>query len=154
MTSKLNYARRRLWIAAARPAFWRVLAVGLLVALTVLGSASPASAQTPTPTSGGGGGGLGGVTASLANMAKIFIDFLIGVAAILLAVGFATGFVQGQVSTMFGMPHALASTWMRLAGVLICFIGALLAIPFANAIIDAMSNFSGSEGIHLPGGGA
>jgi len=153
MKSKLNTMGRQVWLAATRPTFWRILAVALVVALT-LAPANPALAQAPTPGGGGGGGNLASVTVSLANMAKIFIDFLIGVAAILLAVGFATGFVQGQVSTMFGMPHALASTWMRIAGVLICFIGALLAIPAANAIIDSMSNFSGSEGIHMPGGGA
>lgn len=126
---------------------WRILVVLLVVAL----SASPALAQAPTPPPSGGGSSLNGVAASLADMAKMFIDFLIACAAILLAVGFVTGFVQGQVATMFGMPHAMASTWMKVAGILICFIGALLAIPIANAIIDSLAGFSGSEGIHLPG---
>ncbi|MBU1749790.1 MAG: hypothetical protein KKA73_19060 [Chloroflexi bacterium] len=148
----LRITGRSLWLAATRPVFWRILFLFLVVGLPLIRPAGAALAQTPVPPAGGGGGsGLAGITTSLANMGKIFVDFLIGVAAILLAIGLATGFVQGQAATMFGMPHALASTWMKLAGIVICFIGAILSIAVANAIIDAMSGFQSSDGIHIPG---
>jgi hypothetical protein len=152
MGKELRIASRTLWVAAARPAFWRILILGLVIGLSFMLPAGSALAQGPTPPPGGGGssGGLSGITTSMANIAKLLIDFLIGIGAILMAVGFATGFIQGQVSAALGMPHAMASMWMRVGGMIVCFVGLLFAVPIANAFIDGMSGFRSTDPIHLP----
>ncbi len=87
---------------------------------------------------------------AIANLAKMLIDGIIALAAILLAVGIATNFVTGMVEVMVGRPNGLSSTWMRLAGVVICFLGAIFTITIANTIIDTLKAYKSTGGIDLP----
>lgn len=118
--------------------------LGLYI-VAMLVSPALASAHTPlTPLQGGTG-----IIDALKTLTKGFVTFLIAVAALLLAIGIATGFLSGMIESAVGRPGGLSTTWMRLAGVVVCFIGAVLTIIVANTIIDAMTGFSGGE-INLP----
>jgi hypothetical protein len=118
------------------------IAMGLIFAL--LSNPGMVFAQGGT-----GGGGGAGITGALQKLTMAFVDFLIGVSALLLAIGIATGFLTGMVESMVGRPGGLASTWLRLAGVVVCFIGAILTISIANSIISNLSGLGGGT-ITLP----
>lgn len=118
--------------------------LGLYI-VAMLVSPALASAHTSlAPLQGGTG-----IIDALKTLTKGFVTFLIAVAALLLAIGIATGFLSGMIESAVGRPGGLATTWMRLAGVVVCFIGAVLTIIVANTIIDAMTGFSGGD-ISLP----
>lgn len=93
------------------------------------------------------GGDLGG---ALANLAKLLVDGLIALAALLLAIGFATNFVTGMAETIAGRPMGLSSTWVRLGGILIAFVGAIFTIQIANTVIDTLKAYKSNDPIHLP----
>lgn len=102
-----------------------------------------------SPMTAAAQGNQGGVVDALKTLAKGFITFLIAVAALILAVGIATGFLTGMIESVAGRPGGLSSTWMRLGGIVVCFIGAVLTIIIANSIIDSMTGFTGGD-INLP----
>ena len=91
--------------------------------------------------------GLGG---ALANLAKLLVDALIALAALLLAIGFATNFVTGMAETIAGRPMGLSATWVRLGGILIAFVGAIFTIQIANTIIDTLAAYKSTDVIHIP----
>lgn len=92
----------------------------------------------------------GGMSDAIANLAKMLIDGIIALAAILLAIGIATNFITGMVETMVGRPGGLSTTWMRIAGVVLCFVGAIFTITIANTIIDTLKAYKSTGGIRLP----
>ena len=92
----------------------------------------------------------GGMSEAIASLAKMLIDGIIALAAILLAVGIATNFITGMVETMVGRPGGLSTTWMRIAGVVLCFVGAIFTITIANTIIDTLKAYKSTGGISLP----
>lgn len=118
--------------------------LGLLV-VAMLASPALASAHNPFDPPPGGGG----IIDALKMLTKGFVTFLIAVAALLLAIGIVTGFLSGMIESAVGRPGGLSTTWMRLAGVVVCFIGAALTIIVANSVIDAMTGLSGGD-INLP----
>jgi hypothetical protein len=99
--------------------------------------------------SGDDGGGVGGITSAIADLAKLAIDLLIVIAGVLMAVGIATNFIQGQLSATFGNTMGLSNAWVRIFGVVACFIGVALAIPIANAIIDAVAGAGLNQTINI-----
>ncbi len=121
----------------------RARAIGCLGAgLLILMSQGVALAGDPQPN--------GGMSEAIANLAKMLIDGIIALAAILLAVGIATNFITGMVETMVGRPGGLSTTWMRIAGVVLCFVGAIFTITIANTIIDTLKAYKSTGGISLP----
>ncbi len=92
----------------------------------------------------------GGMSDAIANLAKMLIDGIISLAAILLAVGIATNFVTGMAETMAGRPGGLSTTWMRIAGIVLCFVGAIFTMTIANTIIDTLKTYKSTSGITLP----
>ena len=130
---------RRAWLALANPRTARLAVAAFWV--VVLAVAMPETALAED------GGTLLGAAR---DIAKKVIDLLIGVAALLLAIGIATGFVQGQFETMVGRPMGLANAWVRVAAVVICAAGAFLAVQAANMVIDALAGYTGGD-IHIPG---
>ena len=92
----------------------------------------------------------GGMSDAIANLAKMLIDGIIALAAILLAIRIATNFITGMVETMVGRPGGLSSTWMRVAGIVLCFVGAIFTITIANTIIDTLKQYKSTGGISLP----
>lgn len=92
----------------------------------------------------------GGMSDAIANLAKMLIDGIISLAAILLAVGIATNFVTGMAETMAGRPGGLSTTWMRIAGIVLCFVGAIFTMTIANTIIDTLKAYKSTSGITLP----
>lgn len=91
----------------------------------------------------------GGIAGALAGLAKKVIDGLLIASGLLLAIGFATGFVQGQIAVMAGSPYGLSQTWVRIAGIVLCFLGVAFAIPAANALIDAIVSSAPSQTINV-----
>ncbi|MCL4395597.1 MAG: hypothetical protein M1482_12495 [Chloroflexi bacterium] len=117
--------------------------IGVLGALLLIfANQGVAYAGDPTP-----GGGMG---EAIASLAKMLIDGIIALAAILLAIGIATNFVTGMAETMAGRPGGLSSTWMRIAGIVLCFVGAIFTITIANTIIDTLKAYKSTGGIDLP----
>jgi hypothetical protein len=94
--------------------------------------------------------GSPGMSDAIASLAKMLIDGLIALSAILLAVGIATNFVTGMVEVMVGRPGGLSTTWMRIAGIVMCFLGAIFTITIANTIIDTLKTYKSTSGIDLP----
>lgn len=116
------------------------ITLALTIVLIVVTSAVPASAQEPPPGQPpppeGGGGRGGEVVDALRQIAQVVIDILIGIAAILMAVGIATGFVGGQFMVTVGQPYGLSAAWVKVIAVVILGIGAMLTIVIVNTIID------------------
>lgn len=96
------------------------------------------------------GENAGGMSEAISSLAKMLIDGIIALSAILLAIGIATNFVTGMVETMVGRPGGLSTTWMRIAGVVLCFVGAIFTITIANTIIDTLKSYKSTGGISLP----
>ncbi len=92
----------------------------------------------------------GGMSDAIASLAKMLIDGIIALSAILLAVGIATNFITGMVETMVGRPGGLSTTWMRIAGIVLCFVGAIFTITIANTIIDTLKGYKSTGPISLP----
>jgi len=92
----------------------------------------------------------GGMSEAIASLAKMLIDGIIALSAILLAIGVATNFITGMVETMVGRPGGLSTTWMRIAGIVLCFVGAIFTITIANTIIDTLKSYKSTGGISLP----
>ncbi len=114
--------------------------IGLLGALLlIMANQGVAYAQSP-----------GGMAEALASLAKMLIDGLIALSALLLAIGLVTGFLTGMIEVMAGRPGGLSSTWMRIAGVVLCFVGAIFTITIANTIIDTLKAYKSTGGINLP----
>jgi hypothetical protein len=121
----------------------RARVIGFLGALLlILASQGVALAGDPPPN--------GGMSEAIASLAKMLIDGIIALAAILLAIGIATNFITGMVETMVGRPGGLSSTWMRVAGIVLCFVGAIFTITIANTIIDTLKVYKSTGGINLP----
>ncbi len=95
-------------------------------------------------------GTAGGIGDAIASLAKMLIDGIIALSAILLAIGIATNFVTGMVEVMVGRPGGLSQTWMRIAGIVLCFVGAIFTIAIANTIIDTLKTYKSSGGISMP----
>jgi len=118
--------------------------LALAIVLTVVTSAVPALAQEPSPGAqppppeGGGRGGE--IVDALRQIAQVVIDILIGIAAILMAVGIATGFVGGQFMVTVGQPYGLSAAWVKVIAVVILGIGAMLTIVLVNTIIDIIGS--------------
>lgn len=110
--------------------------------LLILANQGIALAGDPPPS--------GGMSDAIASLAKMLIDGIIALSAILLAIGIATNFITGMVETMVGRPGGLSSTWMRVAGIVLCFVGAIFTITIANTIIDTLKSYKSTGGINLP----
>ena len=120
------------------------IALMLAIVLMALTSAVPALAQEPPPGQPpppeGGGGRGGEIVDALRQIAQVVIDILIGIAAILMAVGIATGFVGGQFMVTVGQPYGLSAAWVKVIAVVILGIGAMLTIVLVNTIIDIIGS--------------
>ncbi len=91
-----------------------------------------------------------GMAEAIASLAKMLIDGIIALAAIVLAVGIATNFLTGMIETLVGRPGGLSTTWMRIFGVGVCFVGAIFSMTLANLIIDTLKTYKSTGGISLP----
>lgn len=112
----------------------------LFAALLALCVASPAYAQSPDSNQ---------VIVGLENLALGMVNLFIAISALLMAIGIATGFIGGMVDSILGRPGNLSTAWARVAGVIVCFVGAALTIAIANFIF---AQFPASQPINVPGG--
>jgi len=60
------------------------------------------------------------------------------ISALLLALAIAVGFLKGEVAAMVGAPIAFSEIWYRIVIVVICLSVAILAVPIANMVVDAI----------------
>lgn len=117
----------------------RVTAVLFALLLTWI-SAGSVFAQSPDPNR---------VVQGLENLALGMVNLFIAISALLMAIGIATGFVGGMIDSILERPGSLSTTWARVAGVIVCFVGAVLTIAIANFIFN---QFPSSQPVTVPGG--
>lgn len=122
-----------------QPALLNLITILFAVLLTHVASTS-AFAQSSDPNQ---------IIVGLENLALGMVNLLIAISAMLMAIGIATGFIGGMVESILGRPGSLSNTWARVAGVIICFIGAVFTIAIANFIF---SQFPTSQPVNVPGG--
>ena len=95
----------------------------------------------------------GGIVDAIAALGKKVVDIIIGIAAVVAAVVVAYRAAWGEFEIGTGNPYGLSRTWTAIAGVLICFVVAALAILIVNNFVDMISGYIPTEGIHIPTGG-
>jgi len=123
----------------------KILIIGMVVGAVIN--------QTCAPLAYADGDESGGIVGALQNLTRQFITTAIAIAALLLAIGIVTNFIGGQFLVTVGQPYGLSGTWVKIAGVVICFVGAALTITIANTIIDAVNAHISTGDIHIPTGG-
>lgn len=123
-----------------RECLWQWLTAVLFALLFGAVLTSSARAQSPGP---------GQVIDALENLARGMVNLLIAVSAMFMAIGIGTGFVGGMVDSMVGRPGSLSNAWLRVAGVILCFVGAVFTIFIANFIF---AQFPASMPVDVPGG--
>ena len=116
-------------IGCYSPLGQRIIVLGISLGVSYLATAQPAFAQ------GGQGDMKGGIVALVKG---VIYDMALG-GATLASIGIAGNWVAGQISVAVGSPGGLSHTWLRLAGIIIAFIGLLATIPVTNVIIDQAS---------------
>ncbi len=122
----LRHFRANLIIGCCSPLGQRLFILALSLLAAYLSSAEPAHAQGgPTDMKGG-----------IIVMVKGVIDLIIFIGGLVLSIGIAGNWVAGQISVSVGSPGGLSHTWLRLAGIVIAFVGLLATIPVTNIIID------------------
>ena len=113
-------------IGSYSPLGQRLFILGISLAVSYLTSADPAFAQ----------GGQGDMKGGIVALVKGVIDLIIFIGGLVLSIGIAGNWVAGQISVAVGSPGGLSHTWLRLAGIIIAFVGLLATIPVTNIIID------------------
>ena len=127
---------------------------------TVLLALALALALSSTASADGGTGAVPGDTGplidALRTLAKVIVNTLIAVAAILMVVGVATGFVAGQLLTTLGAPYGASTAMLRVVSVILLAVGAFLTTVIANTVIDAVAGMVPPTEIRVPtpGGGS
>lgn len=124
-----------LWIA------WGLVVISLLVAPTIVYADGDDDDD---------GGEEEGIVTALAELGKKIVDIIIGIAAILVAVGIAAKMAQGEFSVAVGNPYGLSRAWTGVAGIVVAFIVAALSILVANTTIDLITPHIPGGGIHIP----
>ncbi len=66
------------------------------------------------------------------------LTLVIQVIAVLLALAIATGFLEAQVSYVFGAPSILSALWFKIGAVIICLVLALTAVSISNALVGIL----------------
>ena len=107
--------------------------VTLVLFLALAASATVIAAAVSEKIGSGGNLGTG-----MAELAKMAVDALIVLGALLLALGFAVSGVSAQVGSLLGLPGVQAKMLARLFGLVAAFLATVLAIPVANTVIDTL----------------
>lgn len=68
-----------------------------------------------------------------------FLDMLIGLAVVVMAVGVAFGFVDAQLQALLGRPGSLSTAMARLVGVTLLGVGALFTVVISHIVIRALT---------------
>lgn len=112
----------------------RIGAAVLVVALLVLQAAPvwAADAAGPLPDRGGP------IVQAARSIGKVVVDIAIGLAAVLMAVGIATGFLSGQFLVTVGAPYGMSHAWIKVISVILLGIATFLTIVIVNTIIDTV----------------
>lgn len=122
------------------PRMWQWLTAVLFALLFGASLAASAHAQTPGPDQ---------VIDALEKLARGMVTLLIAISAMLMAIGIGTGYIGGMVDSMVGRPGSLSNTWLRVAGVILCFVGAVCTIMIANFVF---TYFPAHAPVVVPGG--
>lgn len=87
---------------------------------------------------GAGAGDAGSIRASVLRIGVYFVDLLIGLAVVLMAVGVAFGFTDTQLQAVLGRPVGFSVALSRVTAVVLLGIGALLTIAISRVVIGAL----------------
>lgn len=66
------------------------------------------------------------------------LTLVIQLIAILLALAIATGFLEAQVSYVFGAPSILSALWFKIGAVILCLVIALTAVSISNSLVGIL----------------
>ncbi len=80
-----------------------------------------------------------GMRQAYLRIAQYFLDIAIGTAAVLLAVGIATGFLGGQLAALTGAAFQLSEAVAKVLILTALAVGAFLTISMSRVIIGALS---------------
>jgi len=90
------------------------------------------------------GGSRAGLVEAFRQVGTLIVDLLIVAAALLVTLGILGGSVAGQFAIMLGRAGGVSDAMSRIAGAVICGIGAALTIPIAHAVVNAVSRAAAS----------
>ena len=126
---------------------FKILTVLMWVVVFALITWSPALAH-----GGGARTGLDGgpVVEAIRKFGQTVLDILIGIGAVLLTLGIATGFVGGQFLVTVGQPYGLSQAWVRVVAVVICAVGLFLTRQIAQSVLSAVGTVN--TDIPMPAG--
>jgi hypothetical protein len=82
--------------------------------------------------------GAAGVRAAVLRIGVYFVDMLVGLAVVLMAVGVAFGFVDTQLQVTLGRAAGLSVALSRVAAVVLLGVGALLTVALSRMVIGAL----------------
>ncbi|HEC35807.1 MAG TPA: hypothetical protein ENI39_04640 [Anaerolineae bacterium] len=85
-----------------------------------------------------GGATAGSIRVSILRIGVYFVDVLVGLAVILMAVGVAFGFVDTQLQTVLGQAAGFSAALSRAATVILLGVGALLTVAISRIVIGAL----------------
>ena len=114
-------------------------ACGLVVVAATLSTSMLQSAVAQAA-----GGSRAGLVEAFRQVGTLIVDLLIVAAAILVTLGILGGSLAGQFAVLLGRPGGVSDAMARIAGAVICGIGAALTIPIAHAIVNAVSRAAAS----------
>lgn len=87
---------------------------------------------------GTGLGDAGEIRAAILRIGVYFVDMLVGIAVVLMAVGVAFGFVDTQLQAVLGQPAGFSAAMSRVTAVVLLGIGALLTIAISRIVVGAL----------------
>lgn len=83
-------------------------------------------------------GGLGDARGAILRVGVYFVDILIGLTVVMMAVGVAFGFVDTQLQVVLGRPVGFSTALSRVTAVVLLGIAGLLTVPISGIVIRAL----------------
>ena len=78
------------------------------------------------------------IRTAILRIGVYFVDVLIGLAVVLMAVGVAFGFVDTQLQVVLGRPAGFSTAIGRVAAVVVLGVGAFLTIVISRIVVGAL----------------
>jgi len=112
--------------------------IGLLTLCVALVAFANVVAGDVASLLGNGVSGAQEAREAILRIGVYFLDMVIGLAIVVMAVGVAFGFVDGQLQTILGRPGSLSTAMTRVVGVVLLGVGALFTVTISRIVIRAL----------------
>lgn len=83
-------------------------------------------------------GSAAGIRSAILRIGVFFVDVLVGLAVVLMAVGVAFGFADTQLQVVLGQPAGFSTAMSRVTAVVMLGIGALLTVAISRIVVGAL----------------